>query len=440
VKTATTPAATADPSVDHDRWRSALDALTERIAPRFARRETARNAEAFIRGVVSGLESKNCWTIAEQSGHKTPDKLQHLLSRARWDADDIRDDLREMVVEAFADPDAVLVVDETGDVKKGTKTVGVQRQYSGTAGRIENCQVAVYMTYTSTKGHALIDRALYMPRSWCEDRDRCTRAGVPHEVEFASKPVLAATLISRALDAGVPAGWVAGDEVYGADPALRTLLQQRRIGYVLAIACNRTIPTGAGEVSVAEIGNALPARAWQRISAGTGAKGERMYSWAWIESTEVVVAGACSVLIRRNDHTGELAFYRCYSPRRVALAELVGVAGRRWTVEESFQSSKGLTGLDQHQVRTWTSWHRWTVLVMLAHAFLAVTTAVERALEDCDSGLVRLSINEFRRLFIAFVLGPIRVCGDCVRRWSLWRRRHQQRARRFHCIRRSGYV
>lgn len=408
------------------------------ISPRFARCEAARNAGALVLGVLSALETKDCWTIAELSGHDSPDKLQHLLSRAKWDADAIRDDVRDLVVDAFAEPDAILVVDETGDLKKGTKTVGVQRQYSGTAGRIENCQVAVYMTYTSSKGHALIDRALYMPHSWIDDPDRCTEAGVPHDVGFATKPVLATAMIERALDAGVPAGWVAGDEVYGADPGLRNMLQNRRIGYVLAISCDRRVSTDAGNIRVGDLAAAMSERSWQHLSAGDGAKGDRMYSWVWITSTETpTTGGECSVLIRRNDTTGELAYYRCYSPEPATLGELVRVAGRRWTVEESFQTGKGLTGLDQHQVRTWTSWHRWTILVMLAHAFLTITTAHQRRTEQPNPTLIRLSVNEFRRLFIALVLAPLHAGRDRILDWSIWRRRHQQRARQCHQNRRS---
>jgi SRSO17 transposase len=436
VKTRKTPAATAGLRVDHEHWREGLDALIDMICGRFARYDTARNAGAFLLGVLSALETKNCWTMAELSGHGTPDKLQHLLSRAKWDADDIRDDLRRYVTDAFADPDAVLVVDETGDVKKGTKTVGVQRQYSGTAGRVENCQVAVYMTYTSSRGHALIDRALYLPKSWTDDPTRRAEAGVPEATDFATKPALAGAMISRALQAGVPASWVAGDEVYGADPDLRTMLQERQIGYVLAISCDRRIPIDTHVMAVDQIAAALPATAWQHRSAGAGAKGPRMYSWAWITTTETPTVGSCSVLIRRNDTTGELAYYRCYSPTPATLADLVSVAGRRWTVEESFQASKGLTGLDQHQVRTWTSWHRWSVLVMLAHAFLAVQSATQRDIEHRDPSLIRLSINEFRRLFVALILTPLRH-RDRILDWSLWRRRHQQRAHLCHQNRRS---
>lgn len=427
-----------DLRVDHERWRAGLDALIDTISPRFARCEAARNAGAFILSVLSALETKNCWTIPEMSGHTSPDKLQHLLSRAKWDADDVREDVQRVVLDGLGSERAVLVVDETGDLKKGTRTVGVQRQYTGTAGRIENAQVAVYLTYATTRGHALIDRALYMPRSWIDDPARRLDAGVPDDLTFATKPALAAELIERALAAGIPAPWVAGDEVYGADPKLRTMLADKQIGYVLAVASNRRVDTRDGRIPVGDLATTVAADAWQRLSAGKGAKGDRWYSWAWIATTEPAATGEHTVLIRRNDTTGELAYYRCYSPTPVTVAELVCVAGRRWTVEESFQSSKGLTGLDQHQVRTWTSWHRWTILVMLAHAFLTVTTIAQRDLENPNPTLIRLSTNEFRRLFIALVLTPLHTSTRLLD-WSLWRRRHQRRAQQCHQNRRSQH-
>jgi len=208
-------------SVDPVRWQRAFSAVLDTIESRFARYEPLRHAAGLMLGMLSGLERKNCWTIAEHRGDLTPDGLQHLLARARWDADLVRDDLRSYVLDAFADTDAVLVVDETGDLKKGVQSVGVQRQYTGTAGRIENAQVAVFLTYAAPRGHALIDRALYLPKSWAEDEPRRTQAGVPAEVEFATKPALATAMITRAVQAGTPAAWVAGDEVYGADPNLR---------------------------------------------------------------------------------------------------------------------------------------------------------------------------------------------------------------------------
>ena len=240
MKTTKYAAVAAAHSVDPDRWQAEFSAVLDRIESRFARYEPLRHAGELMAGMVSGLDRKNCWTIAEHRGAVTPDGLQHLLARASWDAEAVRDDLRDYVVNAFGDRNAILVVDETGDVKKGSATVGVQRQYSGTAGRIENSQVAVYLTYAAPRGHALIDRALYLPKSWTDDLNRCADAGIPHSKQvFATKPKLAIELIDRAVAAKIPAGWVAGDEVYGADPRLRAAVRSHRLGYVLAIAANR---------------------------------------------------------------------------------------------------------------------------------------------------------------------------------------------------------
>ena len=390
-------------------------------------------------GMVSGLDRKNCWTIAEHRGDATPDGLQHLLARAKWDADAVRDDLRDYVVEALGYPEAILVLDETGDVKKGAATVGVQRQYTGTAGRIENSQVAVYLTYAAPRGHALIDRALYLPKSWTTDPDRCADAGIPEDKrDFATKPALALTLIARAVDAKVPAAWVAGDEVYGADPRLRAAIRNHGLGYVLAVAANRRMPTAAGPIRVDAIPAMLPMRAWQKHSAGAGAHGHRIYSWAWITllAEDDTDTGHHHLLIRRNDRTGELAYQRCYSPRPTTLHALVAVAGQRWRIEETFQAAKGLTGLDQHQVRRWRSWHRWTTLAMLAHAFLAVATAAEREAQPTPAGLITLTVNEFRRLFDALLLVTKHTITSLLA-WSRWRRQHQHRARKSHYRRRE---
>ena len=421
-------------SVDPDRWWTQFSAVIDRIAPRFTRHEPLRHAAALMAGMVSGLDRKNCWTIAEHRGDATPDGLQHLLARAKWDADAVRDDLRDYVVEAFGDTDAVLIIDETGDVKKGTATVGVQRQYTGTAGRIENSQVAVYLTYAAPRGHALIDRALYLPRCWAENPDRCEEAGIPAARRgFATKPTLAAALIGRAVDAKVPAAWVAGDEVYGADPKLRAAIRGHGLGYVLAVAANRRVPTAAGPIRVDQLPAQLPPWAWQKHCAGAGSHGHRYYSWAWITllAEDDADTGHHSLLIRRNDTTGELAYLRCYSPCPVTLHILVTVAGQRWRIEESFQAAKGLTGLDQHQVRRWRSWHRWTTLAMLAHAFLAVATAIERDTHPTPVGLIALTVNEFRRFFDMLLLTTRRTIASLLA-WSHWRRRHQYRAQLSH--------
>jgi SRSO17 transposase len=418
-----------------------VDEVMARIAPRFARAEPRRRARAFLCGLLAGLPRTNCWSIAEHAGDATPDGMQHLLAGAVWDADAVRDDLRGYVLAHFGDPDAVLVVDETGDVKKGTATVGVQRQYTGTAGRIENSQVAVYLTYAARGGYAFIDRALYLPRSWTTDAARCAAAGVPDAMEFATKPALARAMLARALDAGTPARWVAGDEVYGADPSLRAELVRRGIGYVLAVAKTHPVSTGIGPRRADAVAARLPKRAWQRHSAGTGAKGERLYDWALIDTVDTTAdpqdVGCHWLLIRRNRRTGELAFYRAFSPTPVPLSALVRVAGTRWKIEESFQSGKELAALDEHQVRRWTSWHRWSVLAMLAHAFLSVMTATEPPPEP-DSGLIALTRNEIRRLFTAAIT-PLRHPAHILR-WSTWRRRHQARARASHYRRQAATI
>ena len=420
-------------SVDPDRWQVGLDEVLGRIAGRFARVEPRRRARGFLLGLLAGLPRINCWTIAEHAGDVSPDGMQDLLARAVWDAEAVRDDLRAYVVAHLGDPGSVLVVDETGDVKKGTATAGVQRQYTGTAGRIENAQVAVYLTYAAPGGYAFIDRALYLPACWTADPGRCAAAGIPEGTGFATKPALARRMIGAAVAAGVPARWVAGDEVYGADPLLRAEAVGHRLGYVLAIASTHRILTPAGMFTAASLAGRVPRHAWQPLSAGTGAKGLRWYDWALIDTVDAAAdpdrTGVHWLLIRRNRRTGELAFYRAHAPTPVPLAELVRVAGTRWKIEESFQSGKELTALDQHQVRTWTSWHRWTVLAMLAHAFLSVMTATEPPPAP-GAGLIALTRNEIRRLFTAATT-TIRTAAHHLH-WSTWRRRHQARARTSH--------
>jgi SRSO17 transposase len=400
-----------------------------RIAGRFARVEPRRRARAFVLGLLSGLRRKNCWTIAELAGDASPDGMHHLLAAARWDADAVRDDLREYVIEHLGSADAVLVVDETGDVKKGTASAGVQRQYSGTAGRVENCQVAVFLSYASPAGHALIDRELYLPRSWTADPARCAAAGIPATTVFATKPALARRMLGRALDAGTPAAWVTGDEVYGADPGLRADLERRRTGYVLAVAASHRVATAAGTCPAGQLAARLPCRAWQRYSAGDGAKGHRYYDWAW-PAIDPGRPGHHWLLIRRNRRTGELAFYRCYSARPVPLPVLVKVAGTRWITEENFQAGKELTGLDEHQVRRWDSWYRWTTLAMLALAFLSIAAATEHA-SPPPQDQIPLTRNEIAALFSALIIEPFNDTRHRLR-WSTWRRRRQHRAKTCH--------
>jgi len=410
-----------------------------RIGGRFARVEPRRRVAAFVAGLLAGLPRVNCWSIAEHAGEDCPRGMQRLLSEAVWDEAGVRDDLRGYVLEHFADPGAVLVVDETGDLKKGTATVGVQRQYTGTAGRTENAQVAVYLAYAGPAGCAFIDRALYLPRSWTGDPARCQAAGVPAGTAFATKPALARQMIGRALDARAPAAWVAADEVYGQDPALRAELARREIGYVLAVAKSHPVTTPAGTRPAAQLARALPARAWQRISAGPGAKGPRWYDWALTEVTDPAVTegdGSHWLLIRRRISDGELAFYRAHAPGPVPLAQLVKVAGSRWKIEDGFAAGKELAALDEHQVRSWTYWHRWTILALLACAFLSVLAATQPGRHDRhDEQLIPLTRNEIRRLFTR--LRQQLPAPRTQLHWSRWRRRHQATAQACHYQRRA---
>jgi SRSO17 transposase len=387
-------------------------------------------------GLLAGLPRKNCWTLAVQAGEASPDGMQHLLERAVWDAGGVRDDVRDYVIEHLGDPGAVLVVDETGDVKKGTATAGVQRQYTGTAGKIENAQVAVYLTYAAPGGHALIDRELYLPESWVSDPARCQAAGIPADVRFATKPQPAQAMISRAVTAGVPFAWAAADEAYGDNGPLRGWLEGQQIAHVLAVSCDHRVPAGAGRVTrTDELAARLPRHAWQRLSAGAGAKGQRWYDRAWI-TIPGTSPGCRYLLIRRNRRTRELAFYRCYCPHRVPLALLVKIAGLRWTTEENFQAGKGLAGLDEHQVRHWTPWYRWVTLAMLALAFLSVTAAAEHV-QPPPPGLIPITRNEIAWLLEPLIAGPAHDLRHRIR-WSLWRRRHQYHARACHYQRQAA--
>jgi SRSO17 transposase len=360
-----------------DGWAQELEALCQRIAPRFGRVEVRRRAGAFLRGLLAGVERKNSWQLAEQAGAATPDGMQRLLNHARWDPDEVRDELRGYVVEHLGDPGAVLVVDETGFLKKGTKSAGVQRQYSGTAGRIENCQVGVFLAYASRHGHALVDRELYLPEGWLGDRSRCREAAIPDAVGFRTKPELARVMLERALDAEIPVGWVTGDEVYGGDGRLRRWLEERDLPHVLAVKRSEALWSMRMRQERAwQLAMQVPAGAWRQLSAGDGAKGPRVYAWARVPIRPLREPGwEHWLLVRRSLRDGELAFYVCYAPARTTLGTLVRVAGTRWTVECGFQQAKGEVGLDHYEVRRYDAWYRHITLAMLAHAFLAAMRA-----------------------------------------------------------------
>jgi SRSO17 transposase len=369
-------------------WASGLAELHARIGPRFARSEPRERVLAYVRGLLAPLEKKNSWTLAEQAGEAIPDGMQRLLAYADWDAEAVRDDVRDYVVEHLAPgpggASAVLVVDETGFLKKGPKSAGVARMYSGTAGRIENCQIGVFLGYATSTGRTFLDRELYLPKEWAEDRPRRVEARIGEEVEFATKPELAMRMIGRALDARVPAGWVTGDEVYGQHSKLRMMLEERQMPYVMAVPVNQHVITriddGNGpkvrELRADELAAMLPRQAWKRISAGSGAKGPRLYHWARAPIRPLEDTRSYWLLARRSlSDPGDVAYYLCFGPEGTPLRELVRVAGARWAIEETFQSAKGQVGLDQYQVRRYDSWYRHITLAMLAHAFLTITTA-----------------------------------------------------------------
>jgi SRSO17 transposase len=359
-----------------------LDAVAARLRPRFRRRAAHRHAGAYLRGLLGEAERKNGWQLAEHAGYRHPRTIQRVLDRSAWDDAAVRDDLRTFVLEHLADADGVLVVDETGFVKKGTKSCGVARQYSGTAGRIENCQIGVCLGYAGAKGRAGIDRALYLPKGWAADPERRAEAGVPAAVEFRTKPQLALEMIERALEAGVPAKWVVADEVYGSDGKLRRALEARDQAYVLAVKSNEkptTWPPYAppGQVAVSAVAAALEPTGWQRLSCGDGAQGERIYDWAWVPLRPALRDGWVHALLVRRHPTApdELAYYLVYAPDGTPLTETVRAAGARWTIEDIFKLAKRQAGLDDYEVRSWTGWHRHTILALLALAVLAATAA-----------------------------------------------------------------
>ncbi|NES17076.1 MULTISPECIES: IS701 family transposase [Micromonospora] len=411
------------------------------IAGRFSRVEPRRQARSFLLGLLSDVDTRSCWQLAEQAGNTSPHAMQRLLGEAVWDADKVRDDVRGYVIDALGDPAGVLILDDTGDVKKGVHTVGVQRQYTGTAGRVENAQVTVYLAYAAPGGYTLIDRAVYLPKAWTDDPDRCAAAGIPADVGFATKLVLARRMLTRALDAGTPAAWATADEAYGGDRHLRRDLQTRGIDNVLAVAKSHHVTARPvdGPVRVDRLAADLPDKAWNRLSAGAGSKGARDYDWAWIAITPPPdeTNGQHSLLIRRRISDGELAFYRCWSARPAALRTLVRVAGTRWSIETCFQTGKSI-GLDEPQVRRWHAWHRHVTLVMLAHAILTVIASRERAHRPADHELIPLTLPEIRRLFAKLITNTVHTIDHWLT-WSHWRRQHQARARTSHYRRRQGH-
>ncbi len=362
-------------------WERELLVWKERLSPVFRRRELKESGAAFIDGLLSGIARKTGWLMAEQAGLERPWRMQALLGRSHWDADELRDKVRSYVVEALGDQSGVLVVDETGFVKKGVHSVGVARQYSGTAGRIENSQVGVFLGYASRFGQALIDRQLYLPQSWANDSERRAAVSVPEDISFATKPAIARNLIASALDAGVPCAWVLADAVYGSDSKLRRMLEQRQQAYVLAVRSNHHLRfvdhDGLLQSDPVTMGKALDEDAFSAHAAGEGSKGIRLYDWARINLPWASDENWTRwLLIRRNRNDAtKQAYYFVFCPAGTTLAELAGAAGLRWTIEECFQRAKDDLGLDHCEARSWHGWHRHMSLVMAAAAFLTKLAA-----------------------------------------------------------------
>ena len=365
-------------------WRAALERLKAQISSAFIRSEQRASAGSFIDGLLSGAERKTGWMLAEEAGLSQPYKIQSLLGRSRWSADTLCDRVRGYALEALADPDGVLVIDETGFLKKGGHSVGVARQYSGTAGRIENSQIGVFASYASRWGHALIDRRLYLPKSWANDPQRRAKAHVPEEIAFATKPEMAREMVARLLDEGIPCAFILADAVYGADTKFRRMLEERQQPYVLAVRSNQTLRfmedwtliQSDPFTMIAE----LPGDVWTPLSAGEGAQGPRLYDWARIQLKYHAPEGFSRwLLARRSLRDPEaIAYYFAYARSGTTLAELAAAAGLRWTIEECFLRAKDDLGLDHCEARSWHGWHRHISLVMAAAAFLASLGADQR--------------------------------------------------------------
>jgi SRSO17 transposase len=364
-------------------WASSLRDVKARIRPLFTQDRVAASAGQFLDGLLGPERRKTGWMRAEAAGDPGPWRQQAILGRGRWEADALRDVVREYALETLADPDAVLVVDETGFLKQGKASCGVGRQYTGSAGKITNCQIGVFAAYVSRHGHAFLDRALYLPKAWAGDPARLAAAHVPPEVGFATKPRLAGRMVERAIAAGVPFAWVAGDSVYGVGE-IEMALRRAGKGYVLGVSADGQFNSWGAKPGVAgtaeEIARGLDPAAWRRLSAGEGTKGPRLYDWAYLELADLGAAdyrrGAAGVwtrglLIRRSLGAGELAYFTTWCPAGTGIETLVAVEGRRWAVEDAFETAKNELGLDHNESRSWHGWHRHVSLVMLAFAMLA---------------------------------------------------------------------
>jgi SRSO17 transposase len=365
-------------------WASSLRDVKQRIRPLFTQERVAASAGQFVDGLLGNEPRKTGWMRAEAAGDRGPWRQQALLGRGRWDADALRDVVCEYALETLSDADAVLVIDETGFLKQGKASCGVARQYTGSAGKITNCQIGVFASYVSRHGHAFIDRSLYLPKEWADDRKRLKAAHVPKNVGFATKPEIARRMIARAIDAKVPFCFVAADTVYGTG-MIETQLRDAGKGYVLGVPSNRVFHSWGKPQPVSgtadTIAQSLPKSVWRRLSSGEGTKGPRLHDWAYVEladldaseyNNDLVGEWTRGLLIRRNITDGDLAFFSTWCPKGTAMAKLVAVEGHRWAIEDSFETAKNEFGLDHNETRSWHGWHRHVSLVMLVFAMTAI--------------------------------------------------------------------
>ena len=369
--------------VEAQGWAAELDVVFARVAGRFGRADLRWRMRDYLRGLLAPVARKNGWQLAEYAGHRTPDGFQRLLNSSVWDADALRDDVREYVAGKLG-PGGVLIIDDTGFIKKGTTSAGVGRQYTGTSGKIDNCQIGVFAAYATSRGRALVDRELYLPKAWTGDRERCRAAKIPDEREFATKGELAKAMVTRCLAAGLPATWVTADEAYGQEWKFRRLLEELGVGYVVAVPKSQQVKSLAGFWRIDELIAQAPEDAWQKISCGDGAKGPRVYDWASARLPSISIFDGDEpthhrwILARRSlKRPDEIAYYFAYAPVTCTVADLARVAGMRWAIEECFQAAKNECGLDEYEVRRYVGWYRHITLAMLAHAFLAALAADE---------------------------------------------------------------
>jgi SRSO17 transposase len=431
-------------------WAQALAHLHARIAARFARPEPRHRALKYLQGILSSIERKNGWQLAEHAREARPDGMQRLLSSAVWDSDGVRDDLRSYVLEQLGQESAILVIDETSFPKQGQKSAGVGVQYCGTTGQVENCQVGVFLSYVTARGHTLIDRELYLPLDWTEDRERCQAAGIPESVRFQTKPELARRMLARLWDAQVPIAWVVADTVYGGNLDLRNWLEAHQYPYVLAVPCNEPVGilTRDGQRKRVEVWEVetllLGAQDWQRLSMSEGTKGPRLFDWASVAILhQWEDDGRHSLLIRRSlTDPNEKAYYFVFAPKGTTLPEMVAAIGARWHIEEDFENAKDL-GLDHYEVRCLIGWYRHITLVLVALAFLTGICATERFSPSPPAPfplparptVLALTVPEVRHL-LAWLIWPSPSSAYQVLAWSWWRRCHQHVASYYHTKRR----